>query len=132
MYRDYCSKMGFVCPVEQSARPGRPRFHIPQEVLTNMHEIHGVWKTVARETGVSYRTVLRRRHQYSLPVAQTIGHRNTFSDISDQLLCEVVREVLQLVPSAGEMYIIGALRSRGINVQRWRTHEAINVVDPIS
>ena len=32
--------------------------------------------------------------------------------------CEIVREVLQVMPNAGEMYIIGLLRSRGMEIQR--------------
>lgn len=130
--RDFNSELGFVCPVEQSQRPGRPRFHIPEEAIKNLHDIHGVWSVVASETGVSYKILLRRRHQYSLSVAQTAGPRNTFSDISFEELCEVVREILQLVPNVGETYVIGALRSRGIYVQRWRIRDAINAVDPIS
>ena len=35
------------------------------------------------------------------------------------------------MPDAGET-IIGAIRSRGIIVQRWRIRQAIQTVDPIS
>ena len=132
IYRDYSRESGFVCPVEQCRRPGRPRFQIPQEAITSMHSTHRMWRTVAREIGVSYRTVLRRRHQYSLPVAGSDGPRATYSDVTDEQVCESVREILQLMPNAGESYVIGGLRSRGIHIQRWRIRQAINVVDPIS
>lgn len=36
------------------------------------------------------------------------------------------------MPDAGETYIIGAIRSRGMIVQRWRIRQAIQTVDPIS
>ena len=132
MRRDYGSEMGFSCPLEQSGRPGRPRYHIPQDAITGLHEIHGVWRAVAREARVSYRTVLRRRHQYSLPVCETTGPRITYCDISNERLNEIVSEILQLMPNAGETYIIGALRNRGIRVQRCRIREAIHAVDPVS
>ena len=40
--------------------------------------------------------------------------------------------MLELLPDAGETYIIGALRSRAIFVQRWRIREAICTIDPVS
>ena len=38
----------------------------------------------------------------------------------------------KVMPNAGETYIIGSLRSRGMCVQRWRTREANFTVDPVS
>jgi len=130
--RNFASEMGFSCPVEQSTGPGRPRFYIPEGVIRGLHDVHGVWKEVAKEARVSYKTILRRRHQYSMAVSNTTGPRITYSDISDARLCEIVGEVLQVMPNAGETYVIGSLRSRGICVQRWRIREAIFTVDPVS
>ena len=132
--RDYASEMGFSCPLEneEPRRPGRPRYEIPEEVIRGLHGIHGVWKEVAKEARVSYKTVLRRRHQYSMPVSNTAGPRIMYCDISQEQLCEIVEEVLQVMPDAGETYVIGALRSRGLRVQRWRIREAIFTVDPVS
>ena len=39
---------------------------------------------------------------------------------------------LQILPGAGETYILGALRARHIYVQRRRVREALQIVDPIS
>ena len=130
--RNFASEMGFSCPLEQSSGPGRPRFHIPENVIKGLHDIHGVWKEVANQAGVSYKTILRRRHQYSMAVNQTSGSRITYSEISDVRLREIVEEVLQVMPNAGESYVIGSLRSRGVRVQRWRVREAISAVDPVS
>ena len=66
--RNFSSEMGFSCPVEQSTGPGRPRFYIPEEVIRGLRDVHGVWKEVAKEVLVSYKTTLRRRHQYSMEV----------------------------------------------------------------
>ena len=50
--------------------------------------------------------------------SNTTGLRITFSaDSSDAWLCEIVSEVLQVMPNAGETYIIRLLRSRGMRVQ---------------
>ena len=42
--RRFASVMGlmFSCPVEQSIEPGRPRFHIPEEVIRGLQDVHGV------------------------------------------------------------------------------------------
>ena len=93
-----------------------------------MHNIHCKWSIIAEEVGVSYRTILRRRRQLGQPV----GTSSSYSDISQDALYNTVREVLQVVPNAGETYIIGALRARNLRVQRWRVHAAIQIVDPIS
>ena len=86
----------------------------------------------SRETGVSYRTLLRRRNEYGMPVSNTRSPRNTYTHISEHELCNVVREVLSMLPNAGETFVLGALRRRDIHVQRWRVRNAICVVDLIS
>lgn len=114
-----------------SGLQGRPRIEAHEETLLELYNIYRSWSAVARETGVTYRTVLRRRQEYGLQIANRVGPRSTYSDISEQHL-DVIREILQVMPDAGESYIIGALRSRGINVQRWRIRQAIQITDPIS
>jgi len=117
---------------EQYSEQGRPRLNVAAEVLNDLHSIHCVWSVVAKQTGVSYRTILRRRQEYGLPISSGVGPRSTYSDISEEQLCNVLREILQLMPDAGETYVIGAIRSRRINVQRWSVRQAIQTVDPIS
>lgn len=132
MNTEYYSQFEFTCPIEEYPNPGRPRYHIPESVISGLFDIHRSWTAVAREAGVSYRTLLRRRHQYQLDVAHTSGPRNSFSELSQQDLCIAVREVLEILPNAGETYVIGALRSREIFVQRQRIRDAINELDPVS
>ena len=67
---------------------------------------------------MSYETVLRRRHQYSIVVNDTTGPKITYSDIPNGQLCQVVNEVLQIMPNAGETHVTGALRNRRIRVHR--------------
>ena len=52
--------------------------------------------------------------------------------ISQSDLCNIVREVLQTLPNAGETFVQGALRQRNIHVQRWRVRNTIQLVDPLS
>ena len=78
--RNFASEIGFSYPVEQSTGPGRPRFYIPEEVIRGLHYVHGVWKEVAKEVRVSYKTILRRRHLYSMAVNNRTGPRITYSE----------------------------------------------------
>ena len=101
--------LSFTCPLEGIVQRGRRRYSLPQNALTNLHGIHRRWSQVAAEIGVSYRTILLRRHEYRLPVSNTSGPRNTFTEITNTDLCNVVREVLQILPNAGETFVLGAL-----------------------
>ena len=124
----------FTCPVEdgQEDRRGRRRYVVPERSLTCLFQIHGKWEQVARYLGVSYRTLLRRRHEYGLAVSDTRGPRTTYTNISQSDLCNVVRDVLGILPNAGETFVLGALRQRGIHIQRWRVRDAIWHVDPLT
>ncbi len=124
----------FSCPVEdgQEGRRGRQRYIVPERSLTGLFQIHGNWEQVANDLGISYRTLLRRRHEYGLTVNVTRGPRATYTDISQSDLCDIVRVVLGILPNAGETFVLGALRQRGILVQRWRVRDAIYHVDPLT
>ena len=120
------------CWEESTHEPGRPRINFSQDTLVGLCNLHNSWSIISRQTGVSYRTLLRRRHEYGFQVANRVGPRNTYTEISEEQLCNAVRDILGTIPDAGETYVIGALRSRGIHIQRWRVHNAIQTVDPIS
>ena len=60
------------------------------------------------------------------------GSPSTYKTISDERLCSVVREVLEILSDADETYIIGACRQHNIFVQRQRISNAINTVNPVS
>ena len=82
--------------------------------------------------GVSVRTLERRRNEFNITVSRRTGSRSTYTTISNEQLCSVVREVLEILPDAGETYIIGACLQRNIFVQRQCIRDAINTVDPVS
>ena len=56
---------------------------------------------------------------------------NRFTDITDNELERIIRPIVACMPNAGETYIKGSLRSRGINIPRRRLREQLNIIDPI-
>ena len=122
----------FSCPVEVGRNRGRSRYVLPENSISGLWRIHHSWVQVAADLGVSYRTLLRRHHEFGLPVSDSRGPRSTYSHISQTDLCNVVREVLQILPNAGETFVLGALRQRGIIMQRWRVRDAICHVDHLT
>lgn len=126
------------CPNEPAAlgesvvQQGRPRKHVTKQDIESLFRIHRNWKLVANVVGVSEKTLQRRRRELGLQVADGAGPRLTYTEISQDALCNVVQEVLSILPNAGETDIIGACKSRGIFVQRQRVRDAIQTVDPVS
>lgn len=125
------------CPNEETmegspSQVGRPRKQVSKEDIEALFGTHRSWKTVANIIGVSQKTLQRRRQECGVTVSSPTGSRQTYTEISQEDLCKVIREVLQVLPNAGETYVIGACSSRGIFVQRQRIREAIKIVDPIS
>ena len=82
------------------------------------------WKTIANCLGVSAKTIYRRRIEY--------GVNDSFDDISNENLETCVRDILRLTPYSGETYVRGALRARGINVQRWKIRDVLHTIDPLN
>lgn len=64
---------------ERTHEPGRPRINVSPDTLVDLYNLHNSWSIVSRQTGLSYRTLLRRRREYGLQVANTVGPRNTYS-----------------------------------------------------
>jgi hypothetical protein len=117
--------------VGEESMNGRPKKNITREEMEHVYEIYKSWTQVAAHFGVSAKTIQRRR-ETGMTVSTRSGPRCTNSNISHDQLCTVIREILNILPNAGESYLSGACRSRGIHVQRYRLREAINIVDPVS
>ena len=58
--------------------------------------------------GVSTKTLQKCSIGVGLSVSDRVGPQRTYTEISDEELQTIVRDVLQLLPNAGETYIIGA------------------------
>ena len=119
-------------PVHEEVAIGRPRKVISREGMEREFEVFQNWKIVARQLGVSSKTLRRRRLEFGMNISETSGPRLTYTNISNEDLCSEVRNILFILPEAVEAIIIRALRSTLIHVLRRRVREAINAVDPVS
>ncbi len=108
-------------PLEKTM--GRPKFLITREQLLNLRETGMTWAKIAKCLNISERTLYRRVEEF--------GVNEQFANISNVELDELLRNIMALTPRAGESYIRGSLRSRGIRIQRWRVRERLKVLDPV-
>ena len=107
---------------------GRPYLHVGgSDAITELHDMMGTWTRVAGSLGVSARTLLRRREEHASPIDAAI-----YSAIHDEALDDAVSDILSAAPASGEVYVRGALISRGIRVQRSRLRQSIRKVDPMN
>ena len=114
--------------LERSGNPGRPRFEIRQEQIHGLREALGFrWVDIARMLGMSPRTLIRRRQEFGMP----LGQQHNFSSLSDADLDNIVRSILSVTPQSGVGLVQGALRSRGLRIQRRRVIEALQRLDPV-
>ena len=119
-------------PAQERRRPvtsflpstgGRPAYDITKAQIEQLRETSMNWKTIAAFLGVSERTLSRRRIEY--------GIFDSFSEIADEDLDSHIQRILQLTPYSGEVYVIGSLKARNINVQRERVRESLLRTDPV-
>ena len=102
-------------------------YKITEMQIWGLRSVGFTWRKIATFLSVSERTLKRRRQEKGSPMGE-----QEFDDISDQNLDSVVREILSLSSNSGERMVLGALRGRGLLVQRHRVRECINRVDPVS
>ena len=102
---------------------GRPAYDITKDQIEQLRDTGMNWKTIAAFLGVSERTLSRRRIEY--------GIFDSFSEISDEELDTHIENILHLTPYSGEVYVIGSLKARNVNVQRERVRESLLRVEPI-
>ena len=102
---------------------GRPKYHITAEQIDVLRSTGMSWEAIAKCLGVSAKTLSRRRQEYGI---------TDCTEIREDKLEWNVRDILQLSPFSGETYIRGALRSRGIHIQRWKIRDAVQQIDPVN
>ena len=103
---------------------GRPRFDIPNDILSCLIENGFSVPQIAELLGVSVRTVRRRMSEIGLSV------REQYSTITDQELDRHVREIQLEFPMCGNRQMCGHLLSRGFRLQQYRVREAQRRIDP--
>lgn len=111
-------------PTTVSGHPGRPRYSITIEQISHCLSIGMTWQRIATCFGINRRTLYRHRQALGLqPLRYTV--------LSNHDLDRTVSHIQQNTPNAGEVYVLGSLRARGIRVQRWRVRQSLHRVDPI-
>ena len=109
----------------ENGDPGRPRYYIPKEVLSELRGLNFSWIKIAKMFGVSRWTIMRRVEEYDLI------HLHKFSDISDERIDDTIKDYISRHGSTtGEPFMSGYFRSLGLYVQRSRIRTALNRVDP--
>lgn len=99
-----------------SGNCGRPKFNISQEQLEYL-----IANAVEMATllGVSLSTVRRRMIEYSIDTSRP------FSDISDENLCERIRDIKKENPRSGYRMMLGHFRARGYMVSQLRVRQTM-------
>ena len=81
------------------------------------------WKKIAEILCVSERTLRTKRHELEIS--------EKYMEIEDNRLDDCIQDILEESPNMGEKMLLGALKSRGIRVQRRRLRSSIERVDLI-
>jgi hypothetical protein len=109
------------CPTLQTNRPGWPKYDITKNQLEFLQSKHFSW--VTKLLHVSTRTLRRRKNE--------LGIDDNFSVISEEELTRIMEEIIKVTPNIGQSRMVGALRARGLNIQRHRVRECLRTIDPI-
>ncbi|XP_059928273.1 uncharacterized protein LOC132472585 [Gadus macrocephalus] len=96
-----------------------------REQLLYLLESHFKVGDIAKQLGVSKRTIRRRMTEYGLSV------RQTYSNITDEELCRVIFQFISNCPNAGIRTVTGHLNSLGIRVTQHRVRQGLKAVDPV-
>ena len=103
---------------------GRPPIIVAEDQMRFYLPHHFKVKDLAIMLGCSKRTIERRMHQYDL------SSRAKYSSISDVDLREAIESILRFNSNMGDKSVEGALKARGIVVQRSRIRDIMYQVDP--
>ncbi len=106
-------------------RRGRPCFDVRREQLEYLNSLCFNWTQIASIIGVSRMTIYRRRVEFGMLNIPVTRLSNA------ELLC-LVEELRREHPHAGEVVIMGEVRSRGYRVPRARLRHAIHESDPLN
>ncbi|PIK57985.1 hypothetical protein BSL78_05073 [Apostichopus japonicus] len=117
----------FQCLVERTSSRGRPRISVSQAQIVSQRRIHRGWGAISGVLGISRTTLYRRRRQLQMRTSQG----SNYSDITDEELDRIIRDILRISPNAGERIVIGALRGRAICITRQRIRLALRRIDPV-
>ena len=113
----------YTCPLTRTGRRGRPRYTVQKSQIEFLREKRFCWVRIAKLLNISIRTLQRHREQLGIT-------DEPYTNISDGDLTQVMQEVRLTTPNVGQMCMVGALRSCGMHVQRFRVHQILRI-DPL-
>ena len=102
---------------------GRPSIKIPDNQLEFLLSHSFTITQISKMFGCHRRTIHRRIQEYQLST-------HHFSEISDDVLDNLVQSVCRLHRRSGEKSIEGKLRGGGLRIQRQRIRDSLHRVDP--
>ena len=112
------------CPQLFTGEPGRPKFEITEEILRFLFDKRFTVSETATLLGVSKRTVERRMNEFGVRIGEC------YSNIADNDLESVVRDLVREFPNVGYKRMTGLLLARGLRIQQNRIRETMRRVDP--
>lgn len=113
-----------VPPTARNGLPCRPRYDLTIEQFNQCMGLGFNWQGIASFFGISRRTVFRHRQRLGVGPLE-------YSSLNNEELQSTIREISTNTPNAGERYVIGSLRARGIRIQRWRVRQILQEIDPV-
>ena len=122
----------YCAPLQLTLGLGRKPYDISKEQVEYLRSLSFPWTKIAAILQVSISTLQRRRKEFGVS-----DELEKYSDISDDELQRTHAAVSgsfqsgPLTSNIGRRRFIGALRSRGLGVQRWRVSECLHQVDPV-
>ena len=111
--------------------PGRKRLQISKDQLEHLRSLYFSWEKISSILNVSLSTIRRRRADFGLS-----ERFEKYSSVTNDELDVIYRSITNsassgpLTPNIGRRFI-GALRSRGLNIQRRRVSECLRRNDPV-
>ena len=115
---------------QSASKIGRPPLAVTRDQLQHLRSLHFSWQKISKLLHVSISTIQRRRSEFGL-------EEENYSDITNEELDSIYRSLANnsgdniVTPNLGRRRFIGALRSRGLRIQRSRVSECIRRVDPV-
>ena len=113
-------------PRHTTGHRGRPSYVLDVERALELHRLGNSWKDVASAMGVDRRTLYNH-----LRAAGLSGRRPDYTEIRDEELDALVKEICQAHPFSGSAIISGHLKSRGFVIPVERIQESLRRVDPL-
>lgn len=101
------------------------RYDVLEGQILVLQELGFSWTSIAALFGMSTRSLNNHRQRLGLLSRQPI------CSLTNEELDSLILEVLSSTPNAGQTYIQGSLRSRGLRIQRRRLRERLRIIDPI-